>query len=309
MLNSLRFAVLSLAAACGACSSPDFDVSDRDAFVASCLRSAQEIGVERRLDANVVAELFAFVASPPRAEAIERRFDPGRPLQVAGTSALTRRNGQVACGEAFEGRANLDGMSASFAVSAGLSRWMAALSDQESDIRRSRETVVRAVEGIRQASGRLRDLISRLAPKGIRFGILKRGVKNIPLVVIQAVNPLDKPIDAFFFGIDLRRPDGGLLASGRVTFKPLAPLGPGVETTYQVELEGVPGFTDPSLVDLRDNVVVQVKVEDVVSDGVRLLADSVSDPLDNARISVLSVLLARVIETRDYARRLRVSLQ
>lgn len=309
MFRLSRFAIAPLVVLLGACSSPDFDASGREEFVSSCLRSARDLGAARSIDANVVAEIFALVASPPRTDPIERRFEPGRPPALAGSMVLVRRDARQACSDSYEGRKNLDGMSAEFAASAGLTRWMAALNDQESEVRRSREAITRAVDGIRVTSGRLRDLISRLAPKGIRFGMLKRGGRMVPVAVIQAVNPLDKPIEAFFFGIDLSRPDGTVIASGRVTFKPLAPLGAGVETTYQVELDGVPGFSDPALADLRENVQVRVKVEDLVSDGARLLADSLSDPLDTGRIGALSVLLARITETRDYARRLRVSLQ
>lgn len=309
MLIHARFALAPLALLLASCSGPAFDPASREAFVASCIASAAEVSAAKRVDGNVVAELFAFAAKPEVAQEVERRFDPGRPPNVIGQGILTRRSAQEACGEAFENAQVLSGMSAGLAADVGLTRWSSAMTDQVRLARSTRDVIVKATEGIRRTQGGLSELIGKLSPRGIRFGILKRGQKNVPVVVIQAVNPLDRPIEAFFFGIDLRRPDGTVIASGRVTFKPAAALGRGVETTYQVELEGVPGFMDPSLADLRENVIVRVKVEDVVSGGVRLLGDTLTDPYDATRIQALGILLGRIQDSREYAQRIRESLR
>lgn len=309
MLIHARFATIPILLALTACSSPAFDVKDRERFVQSCISSAASIAAAKRIDGNVVAELFAFAAKPEVPVEIERRFDAGRPPNVVGQGILARRNAAEACAGAFDDGQVLSGMSAALAAEVGLTRWSAAMTDQVRYARSTRDVIVKATEGIRRTQGGLSELIGKLSPRGIRFGILKRGQKSIPMVVIQAVNPLDRPIEAFFFGIDLRRPDGSVIASGRVTFKPAAPLGRGVETTYQVELEGVTGFMDPSLADLRENVIVRVKVEDVVSGGVRLLGDTLTDPYDATRIQALGILLGRIQDAREYAQRLREALQ
>ncbi|WP_163748973.1 hypothetical protein, partial [Proteus mirabilis] len=88
--------------------------------------------------------------------------------------------------------------------------------------------------------------------------------------------------------LDVRKQDGGILGSGRMTFKPSEPLGPAVESRYIVELGGIPEFE--RLVDVRDNLQVSVRVEDVVTDGLRLLGDHVVDKDDQLRDVALGVL-------------------
>ncbi|WP_164304873.1 hypothetical protein, partial [Streptococcus pneumoniae] len=53
------------------------------------------------------------------------------------------------------------------------------------------------------------------------------------------------------------------------------------------------------------NLQVSVRVEDVVTDGLRLLGDHVVDKDDQLRDVALGVLIGRIAEMRESVRRIR----
>ncbi|WP_204328427.1 hypothetical protein, partial [Stenotrophomonas maltophilia] len=67
----------------------------------------------------------------------------------------------------------LEGLSSSTAVEIGLTRWMAALNDQQRTAREVRRQVRESVSGLRQTQGRLTDLVGRLAPRAGEFKVIR----------------------------------------------------------------------------------------------------------------------------------------
>ncbi|MBY0360665.1 MAG: hypothetical protein K2X45_02060 [Phreatobacter sp.] len=303
-----RLAAPLIALALGACGSPDFDAVSKEAFVASCVRSATEFSQKTRaMRPDEVAKVVLLAGGRELVteddRVVLRRFDPGRPPAVAGTFIRERSDIAEICGEAHAFAATLSSMSVATAVDIGLTKWMAALNEQFRTARDVRRAVNDAVAGVRQTEGRLTHLVGRLAPRAGEFRVTRRGARLVPTVVMEVVNPLDQPIQALLLSLDVRKQDGQVLASGRLTFRPAQPLGPAVTSRYLVDLAGMPEFE--KLVDLREELQATVKVEDVVMDNVRLLGDRVVDNADQQRAVALGILMGRITEMRDLVRRIR----
>lgn len=274
----------------------------------NCVSAAMDFAARTRaLRADEVAKLFRLAGGEDIVEdddrMVVRRFDPARPPAPAGIGIRERAEVSAVCADAFKFRQTLATMSARTAVDIGLSKWMAALNDQGRTARDVRRQIKDAISGHRQTQGRLADLVGRLAPRAGEFRVIRRGARSVPVVVLEVVNPLDRPIQAMLMSMDVRRPDGTILGSGRLTFRPTEPLGPAVESRYTVDLGAIGQFE--KLVDVRDQLQVTVRVEDVVTDGVRLLGDHVVDQDDQHRDVALGVFIGRVAEMRETVRRIR----
>jgi hypothetical protein len=292
----------------GGCWGGDFDATSKETFVDSCVRSATSYSQKTRaMRPDEVAKLF-MVASGRQLVAddervVLRRFDPARPPSPAGTVIRERSDVRAVCDEAFAYASFLSSLSASAAVDIGLTRWTAALNEQFRTAREVRRVVSETVAGRVQTDGRLAHLVGRLAPRAGEFRVTRRGARLVPTVTMEVVNPLDGAIQALLLSLDIRKLDGTLLASGRITFRPAQPLGPAVTSRYPVDLGGMPEFE--RLIDLREELTATVKVEDVVIDNVRLLGDRVVDNDDQHRALALGVLIGRITEMRDLVRRIR----
>ena len=301
-------ATLVVAALLAGCSRPDYDTTDATTFQASCVDTASRLSgalAVRGFDPKAAAAVLLMSVKAPTYPEIPRRFDPGQPPAAAGAEAFAQGDVASLCAQAAPLRSGFEGVGAWASLDVGLAHWLSSLNSQAGDVRDAKNAIRAVVEGRRVTSGRLSDLISTFAPQGVGYSVQPKGGRMVPTVVVDAVNPLDKAIQAMFLAIDLKRPDGSILASGRLTFTPAVPLAPGVEARYSISLDGVAGFSSPALADLRSNVTVGVKVEDVVSDNVRLLNDTLLDPQDVARIDTLAIVQGRIDDYRAFVRNIR----
>ncbi|TAL79959.1 MAG: hypothetical protein EPN75_08700 [Beijerinckiaceae bacterium] len=302
-----RFLLLPvLCAFVSGCSRADFDTKKVETFQSDCQRQVVDLSRKLGEPTDLVANLFKAYALGVSDPEIMRRFDPSRPPDVAGSWIITAKNGLDPCSALVKKRDAFTGISVWTAFDAGLSQWMAAMEAERHAVRSMRDRIKDTIAGKLRVSGKVADLIGRFAPRGIAFVPVQKNGRMVPSVTIRAVNVLDIPIDGFYWSIDLRRPDGSVLATGRLSFRPPVPLGPGVEADYRVFLNQVKGFQDPKLGNIRSEVKVKVKTEDVIAGGERLLKDSIVDREDKPRVDALGVMLGRIADIEDFVQRVRV---
>jgi hypothetical protein len=299
--------LLSGAGSLSACGNHDgFDTSSQANFVNSCQVAALNVAVQLR-DANsasgvtpsVVAAFFSVYAVPLPNQSIDRDFNPADNIPVAGFERLTEPSVVKSCELAAAQVQRFNGVTAVEAYRLGISNEISALSSQADAADALREEILDRQTDARQEAIKLRQLMDQYAPKGMAFQIANVGGAYVPSIAIDAANVVGRPITAFLMTISLVGWNGTPIGVGRVRFVPPVPLGPGVESTYVLNLINVRGIDTPSVISYSGALKVIVTLDDLIVEGRPLLQDLNVEAGDKVRVDALDVLESTVIRYRQ----------
>ena len=306
--------VLLLAWALGGCGRDDgFNTRSAEAFAGSCIARAGELAARLNavqsktlpVDTALMASLFAASVDLPPQVSIDRDFDPNTTIPVAGFIRTGEVDAVKSCVLAAGGMETLAQVSPAAALRLGITNVMASLSAEIDLVKSVRGEILSRQSNAKAEAIRLREAMDRYAPKGVTFRIASEDGRYVPSVSLDAANVVGRPITAFILTIRLVGADGVPIGAGRVKFVPPVPLGPGIESTYVLDLSGVRGIDTKAVVTYSGAVRIFIVLDDLFVEGKPMLQSLVIGPIDHARADALDALMNSMLRYRDAIRSVR----
>ena len=311
--RAARAAAVALPVLLAGCNGgPDFDIRSQEGFVSSCVSQSGTLAARMNAvratysaDPATIALLFAAYADPFAKVEIQRDFNPMESVPIVGQDRLNEQDPIKSCASVARHADRFANVPAIEALRMGLGSVISSLSTQMNDSRRIRRDILTEQAKMKTEAARLREAMTRYPPRGVTFRIVSKNGRFVPSVVINVANIVGKPITAFVFNLRLVASDGASIGAGRVKFEPPVPLGPGIESTYVLDLGGVRGIDTKDVLSFSGAVRVVVGLDDLVVEGKPLLEALVVSASDRSRVNALSALEDSILRLRDRIRAIR----
>jgi hypothetical protein len=254
----------------------------------------------------MVAALISAYGKPVSRVEIDRAFDPLVTIPVVGFDRTDQPDPAKSCAIAASAMDRYGDVDAPQALRLGIGDLLSAMSAEEDRIKSVRAEILEGQIHAKSEAIRIREAMDHYAPRGVAFRVVNKAGRYAPTILLEAANVVDHPITAFLLKIRLASPDGIVIGSGSVKFVPPVPLGPGVQTEYVVDLSGVRGIDDPSVLTYSGAVRVVIGLDDLFVEGQPMLQRLTVSASDHSRIDVLAVLHSTVLRFRDTIRGIRL---
>ena len=238
-------------------------------------------------------------AYAPQWRAPDDEFDP---LQLLGVATERRDEPKAMSPEYFRALAEagrtLEGMGVEAVVERYVAQDAGALKEQIEWIKGFDERVRIRLKSQEFEKKNREALIERLTPRQADYRWTS-GQPRAPVIDFSMFNALDRSIEEVKFAVDLVRSDKTVVASSVLDFVFDTRLEPGASGQYMIKVGDLAGFSNKGFMDLRDPMVVGMKVVDAfVGEHESVLKTGGGDGKDEVRRRMLASLTAAVADSK-----------
>lgn len=286
-----------------------FDVSSKDAFVSSCVASAEKVGKEEGMSSRMVSRFFFYAAIPPQSVSISRNFNPTSQYEIP--TYMSRVKGETTasiCGSIWPRVSDIAAVGPDASLNMGILALTSALNTDIQIVRNVRREIRKGDTEARSEYLHVRETMRNYVPRVSAYRVVEYRGRRVPTIVMEAANAVGKPIDAFMLTVKLVTPDGRLVGRGRVRFNVPVPLGPGQESSYVLNFAGVSGLDIPDVVGYPGELKAVLSLDDIIAEGTPILAGFGNQEDDKKRMLVLAVVENDVFAEKNRLARVRIAL-